>query len=286
MKGIILAGGSGTRLHPLTYATSKQLLPIYDKPMIYYPLSTLMLAGIRNILVITTPHEADQFKRLLGDGSHLGIQISFEVQLKPEGLAQALLIGEKFIAGDRVALILGDNLFFGPGMGTSLARMKDRPGATIFGYEVENPQDFGVLEFDQFGRVMAIEEKPSNPKSRMIVPGLYFYDEQAVHFAKTISPSSRGELEITDLHKIYLEKNTLNVELLDENQSWYDTGTIDAMFTASAAVYELEKSLGKKINVPEEIAWRLGYITTDDLKVSADKLLKSGYGHYLHKLLE
>lgn len=286
MKGIVLAGGSGTRLHPLTVPTSKQLLPVYDKPMIYYPISTLMLADIREILVITTPHESDQFQRLLGDGSQWGISLTFATQTNPEGLAQALLIGEDFIGDESVALILGDNIFFGPGMGTSLSRTQQRPGATIFAYEVENPSAFGVVEFDEGGKALSIEEKPSSPKSNFIVPGLYFYDSAAPELAKTLKPSSRGELEITDLHMLYLEQGLLNVEVLDQSQTWLDTGTIDSMHEAAGIVFDIEKKLGKKINVPEEVAWRMGFITEQQLKAQADRYLKSGYGDYLHRLLD
>jgi glucose-1-phosphate thymidylyltransferase len=285
MRGIVLAGGSGTRLHPLTIPTSKQLLPVYDKPMIYYPLSTLMLAGIREILVITTAHELEQFKRLLGDGSQWGISITFATQAAPEGLAQALIIGEDFIGDEPVALILGDNIFFGPRMGTSLSRTQQRPGATIFAYEVDNPSSFGVVEFGTDGKVISIEEKPTSPKSNYIVPGLYFYDSKAPAFAKTLKPSSRGELEITDLHTLYLERGELQVEVLDQSQTWLDTGTIDSMHEAAGIVFEIEKTLGKKINVPEEVAWRMGFISDQQLRVQADKYLKSGYGDYLNGLL-
>jgi glucose-1-phosphate thymidylyltransferase len=286
MRGIVLAGGSGTRLHPLTVSTSKQLLPVYDKPMIYYPISTLMLAGITEILVITTPHELDQFKRLLGDGSQWGISLTFANQTNPEGLAQALVIGEDFIGDESVALILGDNIFFGPGMGTSLSRTQQRPGATIFAYEVENPSAFGVVEFGEDGKALSIEEKPSSPKSNFIVPGLYFYDSAAPELAKTLKPSSRGELEITDLHMLYLEQGLLNVEVLDQSQTWLDAGTIDSMHEAAGIVFDIEKKLGKKINVPEEVAWRMGLITEQQLKAQADRYLKSGYGDYLHRLLD
>jgi glucose-1-phosphate thymidylyltransferase len=285
MRGIVLAGGTGSRLHPLTIGTSKQLLPVYDKPMIYYPISTLMLAGIRDILVITTPHESDQFRRLLGDGSQWGISLNYVSQPKPEGLAQALLIGEEFIASEPVALILGDNIFFGAGMGTSLDRMKHRTGATIFAYELANPSDFGVVEFDSEGRVVSLEEKPKDPKSKFVIPGLYFYDGDAPSIAKSLTPSARGELEITDLHKAYLERNLLQVEVLGQDKTWLDTGTIDAMHEAAAIVFEIEKDLGKKINVPEEVAWRLGFISDGDLEVQAAKYSKSGYGDYLLKLL-
>jgi glucose-1-phosphate thymidylyltransferase len=286
MRGIILAGGTGSRLRPLTIGTSKQLLPVYDKPMIYYPLTTLMLAGIREILVITTPHESEQFQRLLGDGSQWGIALTYAVQPRPEGLAQALIIGEEFINGQPVALILGDNIFFGTGMGTSLERMKQRPGATIFAYEVENPRDFGVVEFDLSGKVISLEEKPQVPKSNHVIPGLYFYDEHAVEMAQKLRPSARGELEITDLHKLYLEQERLQVEVLGKDKTWLDTGTIDSMHQAASIVYKIEKDLGKKINVPEEIAWRLGYISDQQLKIQADRYPKSGYGDYLNRLFD
>ena len=286
MKGIVLAGGSGTRLHPLTIPTSKQLLPVYDKPMIYYPLSTLMLAGIREILVITTPHELSQFQRLLSDGSQWGISISFATQAAPEGLAQALIIAEEFIGNEPVALILGDNIFFGPGMGTSLSRTHQRTGATIFAYEVQNPGSFGVVEFSNDGKVISIEEKPISPKSNFIVPGLYFYDSAAPALARTLKPSARGELEITDLHMLYLEQELLHVEVLDQSQTWLDTGTIDSLHQAAVTVFEIEKNLSTKICVPEEIAWKMGFITEHQLRSQADKYLKSGYGYYLHRLLD
>ncbi len=286
MKGIILAGGSGTRLAPLTLPTSKQLLPVYDKPMIYYPLSTLMLAGIREVLVITTPHEQDQFKRLLGDGSQWGISISYAIQEKPEGLAQALIIGEGFISNDSVALILGDNIFYGNGMGTALKSMSGRPGATVFAYEVPNPQEYGVIEFDEAGKVISIEEKPSSPKSNFVIPGLYFYDNRAIELAKSLNPSKRGELEITDLHNLYLSKNQLNVVVLDSTKTWLDTGTIDSLHLAAEGVRKIEKEIGSKINVPEEIAWRLGLISDDRLLNEAEKYGKSGYGDYLRALLD
>lgn len=285
MKGIILAGGSGTRLHPLTIATSKQLMPVYDKPMIYYPLSTLMLAGITEILIITTPHEQDQFKRLLRDGSHLGISLHYATQPSPDGLAQALIIGEEFINRQPVALILGDNIFYGPGMGTALAKMSDRSGATVFAYEVNNPQSYGVVEFDSTGKALGIEEKPKQPKSNFVIPGLYFYDSQAVGLAKSLNPSARGELEITDLHNLYLGRNQLNVEVLDNTKTWLDTGSLDSLLDAAQGVRLIEQNLGKKINVPEEVAWRLGLITSDQLRELANQFPKSGYGDYLHGLL-
>ena len=285
MKGIILAGGSGTRLHPLTIATSKQLMPVYDKPMIYYPISTLMLAGIREILIITTPHEQEQFIRLLGDGSQWGIKFDYEVQTEPNGLAEAFLIGEKFISNQPVALILGDNIFYGPGMGTSLSRMVNRPGSTVFAYAVPDPERFGVVEFDGSGKVLSIEEKPKSPKSNYAIPGLYFYDESVVEKAKGIKPSPRGELEITDLHNAYLSESALNVEVLDETKTWLDTGTIDALQDASNRVRDIEMNDSRKINAPEEIAWRMGFISDDQLRSQAEQFIKSGYGSYLHGLL-
>ncbi len=285
MKGIILAGGSGTRLAPLTLPTSKQLLPVYDKPMIYYPLSTLMLAGIREVLVITTPHEQDQFKRLLSDGSQWGISISYAIQEKPEGLAQALLIGESFIGTDSVALILGDNIFYGNGMGTALKAMSGRQGATVFAYEVSNPQEYGVIQFDAAGKAITIEEKPKSPKSNYAIPGLYFYDNQAVELAKSLMPSTRGELEITDLHNLYLSNNQLNVEVLDSTKTWLDTGTIESLHLAAEGVRVIEKEIGRKINVPEEVSWRLGLISDEQLIEEATKYGKSGYGDYLRSLV-
>lgn len=285
MKGIILAGGSGTRLYPLTIATSKQLMPVYDKPMIYYPISTLMLAGIREILIITTPHEQEQFVRLLGDGSQWGVQFEYAVQAEPNGLAEAFLIGEKFIKGQPVALILGDNIFYGPGMGTSLSRMVSRPGSTVFAYAVPDPERFGVVEFDDTGKVLSIEEKPESPKSNYAIPGLYFYDESVVEKAKGIQPSPRGELEITDLHNAYLAESALNVEVLDETKTWLDTGTIDALQDAANRVRDIELNDSRKINSPEEIAWRMGFITDEQLRKQAEQFIKSGYGIYLHGLL-
>lgn len=286
MKGIILAGGSGTRLHPLTIATSKQLMPVYDKPMLYYPLSTLMLAGIREILVITTPHEREQFERLLGDGRQWGVSISFAIQPKPNGLAEALIIGEEFIGGDSVALILGDNIFHGAGLGLTLSRFSERKGATIFAHRVSNPEDYGVIEFDSEGRAVSLEEKPKKPKSKYVVPGLYFYDSKAVHLAKSLTPSARGELEITDLNRLYLEDQALMVERLERGTAWLDTGSFESLLEAAEFVRVIERRQGTKICVPEEIAWRLGWITDKELQDEATRYPKSGYGSYLFALLE
>jgi glucose-1-phosphate thymidylyltransferase len=286
MKGIVLAGGSGTRLYPLTIANSKQLMPVYDKPMIYYPLSTLMLAGIKEILVITTPHESEQFKRLLKDGSQWGVRISYAEQTEPRGLADAFIIGEKFINGENVALILGDNIFYGAGLGKTLSRMNDRSGATVFAHRVLNPQDYGVIEFDSTGKVLSIEEKPAKPKSKYVIPGLYFYDQKVSDLAKSLRPSARGEIEISDLNKLYLDADELKVETLDRGTAWLDTGSIDSLHEAAEFVKVIEHRQGTKISVPEEIAWRLGYITDEQLKAEADKFVKSGYGKYLHQLLD
>ncbi len=285
MRGIILAGGTGSRLHPITQGISKQLVPVYDKPMIYYPLSTLMLAGIRDILVITTPHEADAFARLLGDGSQFGISLSYAVQPSPDGLAQAFLIGEEHIGGEAVGLVLGDNIFYGPGLGTRLRRFDDVDGAVIFGYQVANPTEYGVVEFDDTGKVLSLEEKPAHPKSSWAVPGLYFYDNDVVEHARSLAPSARGELEITDLTRVYLEVAKLQVELLPRGTAWLDTGTFDSLNDASNFVRTIESRQGTKIGAPEEVAWRMGFLSDTELADRAEPLLKSGYGAYLLGLL-
>ena len=287
MKGIVLAGGSGTRLYPITRALSKQLLPVYDKPMVYYPLSTLMLAGIRDILIITTPEDRGQFERLLGDGGQWGIRLCYAVQPRPEGLAQAFLIGADFIANDRVALVLGDNVFFGHGLPEILQRAAARAtGATIFAYQVRDPERYGVVSFDAAGRALAIAEKPANPASRWAVTGLYFYDNEVVGHAREVRPSARGELEITDLNMRYLAAGALHVELMGRGFAWLDTGTFDALIDAGTFVHTLEERQGMKIACPEEIAYRMGFITRDDLLKLAAFLDKSGYGQYLRSLIE
>ncbi len=284
MKGIILAGGSGTRLYPITKAISKQLMPIYDKPMIYYPLSVLMLAGIKDVLIITTPEDQDGFKRLLGDGSELGCNFEFAVQEKPNGLAQAFVIGEKFIGDDKAALVLGDNIFYGSGFSKLIQSFNDVDGAAIFAYPVSDPERYGVVEFDKDFKAISIEEKPVAPKSNFAVPGLYFYDNSVVEIAKNIAPSPRGEYEITDVNKEYLKNGTLQVGVMDRGMAWLDTGTFDSLSDASEFVRVIEKRQDTKIGCIEEIAYRMGFISRDELMVLAEKYIKSGYGMYLKKL--
>jgi glucose-1-phosphate thymidylyltransferase len=285
MRGIILAGGTGSRLHPITLGISKQLVPVYDKPMIYYPLSTLMLAGIRDVLVITTPHEADGFQRLLGDGSQFGISLSYAQQPSPDGLAQAFTIGADFIGDQASALVLGDNLFYGHGFGRTLGRLSDIDGATVFAYWVADPQAYGVVEFDQSGTAISLEEKPEHPRSHYAVPGLYFYDNDVVGLARDLKPSARGEYEITDLNQAYLDQGRLRVEVLERGTAWLDTGTFDSMLDAGNFIRTVEKRQGLKIGSPEEVAWRQGFLTDDELRERAESLTKSGYGTYLLDLL-
>ncbi|KRD17837.1 glucose-1-phosphate thymidylyltransferase [Mycobacterium sp. Root265] len=286
MRGIILAGGSGSRLHPITLGVSKQLVPVYDKPMVYYPLSTLMLAGIRDILVITTPHDAEHFARLLGDGSQFGVSITYAQQQSPDGLAQAFTIGAEFIGGEKVALVLGDNLLYGPGLGAQLIRFGDIDGGAVFAYWVAEPAAYGVIEFDNDGHAVSLEEKPRYPKSNYAVTGLYFYDNDVVSIAQDLTPSDRGEYEITDVNLAYLKQGRLRAEVLPRGTAWLDTGTFDAMTDAADFVRTMERRTGLKIGAPEEVAWRQGYLTDDELRCRAEKLVKSGYGTYLLDLLD
>jgi len=285
MKGIILAGGSGTRLHPLTVSVSKQLIPVYDKPMIFYPLTTLLSAGIRDILLITTPQDQALFQKLLGDGSRLGCSFQYAAQAEPNGLAQAFVIGKEFIGKDKVALVLGDNIFYGTGLDSLLQTHTNPNGGIVFAYHVADPERYGVVEFDKAHRAISIEEKPSKPKSNYAVPGLYFYDNEVVHIAQTLKPSPRGEYEITDINKVYLEQGKLSVGILDRGTAWLDTGTFESLMQAGQFVHVIEERQGLKIGCPEEIAYKMGYINADQLAQIAQPLLKSGYGQYLLGLL-
>ena len=286
MKGIILAGGTGSRLHPITRGISKQLMPVYDKPMVYYPLSTLMMAGIRDVLVITTPQDADQFERLLGDGSQWGMSISYAVQHRPDGLAQAFILGAEFIGDDTVALVLGDNIFFGPGLGTRLRDNTAVVGGNVFAFRVSDPTAYGVVDFDSDGVVLSIEEKPSRPKSNYAVPGLYFYDNDVIEIARNLTPSARGELEITAVNDEYLRRGSLTVSVLPRGTAWFDTGTFDGLMDASQYVHVVEARQGQKIGCVEEVAWRNGWIDDEVLTRHADDQRKSGYGLYLNGLID
>ncbi|EME62789.1 glucose-1-phosphate thymidylyltransferase, partial [Rhodococcus ruber BKS 20-38] len=280
MRGIILAGGTGSRLHPITLGVSKQLVPVYDKPMIYYPLSTLMLAGIRDILIITTAEDAPQFHRLLGDGSRYGVNLTYRVQPEPKGLAQAFVLGAEHIGNESAALVLGDNIFYGPGIGSTLSRFSNIDGGAVFAYRVSDPSAYGVIEFDDTGRAISLEEKPATPKSPYAVPGLYFYDNDVVAVARDLRPSDRGEYEITDINRTYLEAGRLQVEVLPRGTAWLDTGTFDSLLDAGNYVRTIEQRQGLKIGAPEEVAWRRGFITDDELRALAAPLVKSGYGSY------